>query len=101
MNRRLRLGPPKQRLAQRSGSEMKAIGLPVGSKILTPSCWALPMPQPHQRLPSTSQRKPSGVPPGSAVMKARPLASLSSVDVVDLDHARGHTRLDAVEFLLI
>lgn len=45
MNRRLRLMPPKRTLAQRSGSAMKPIGLPVGSKILTPSCFPLPMPQ--------------------------------------------------------
>jgi hypothetical protein len=79
MNSRLRLTPPKQRLAERSGKAMKPMGLPVELKIFTPSSCALPMPQPHHRLPSTSQRKPSGVPSGSAVMKARPLASLSSL----------------------
>ena len=82
---------------------MKPIGLPVGSKILTPSCFSLPMPQPHQRLPSTSQRKPSGVPPGSAVMKGAAVGELGAVvdHVVDADHARRHAGLDDVELRLV
>src|SRR5262245_36585761 len=42
MNRRLRLRPPKARLAQRSGSAMKPIGLPSGLNTSTPSSSALP-----------------------------------------------------------
>src|SRR3954454_24924175 len=64
MNSRLRLRPPKHRLAQRSGSAMKPIGLPSGLNTLTPSSSARPMPQPHHKLPSMSTRKPSGVPLG-------------------------------------
>ena len=37
MNSRLRLTPPKQRLAQRSGNAMKPMGLPVELKIFDPS----------------------------------------------------------------
>src|SRR5215475_3882671 len=101
MNRRLRLAVPKQTLAQRSGSAMKPIGLPVGSKIFTPSCWALPMPHPHHRLPSTSRRKPSGVPPASADDERASVADLLTIDVVDADHARGHAGLDDVKLLLV
>src|SRR5262245_19331774 len=45
MNSRLRLRPPKQTLAQRSGSAIKPIGLPSGLNTLTPSRSALPMPR--------------------------------------------------------
>src|SRR6266508_5973884 len=67
MNRRLRLTPPKQTLAARSGSATKPIGLPAGLNTLTPSKVGL-MPHPHHRLPSTSQRKPSGVSSGWPVI---------------------------------
>ena len=61
------------------------------------------MPQPHQRLPSTSTRKPSGVPPGSAVMSTRPFASLlpSPMTSIDADDARRHARFDDVELRLV
>jgi len=37
--------------------------------------------QPHHRLPSSSSRKTSGVPPGSAVINGLPLASLVPLSV--------------------
>src|SRR6266852_4103724 len=73
MKSRLRLTPPKQRLAQRSGSRMRPMSLAAGSKIATPSCPS-PPPQPHQRLPSVSQRIPSGI-PSPALTNTHPLAS--------------------------
>ncbi len=79
MNRRLRLPPPKHRLAARSGSQMWPIALPSGEKMRTPlvsSVW----PQPHHKLPSTSTRKPSGV-PAPASMNTRLLASLVPLSV--------------------
>ena len=100
MNRRLRLRPPKQRLAQRSGSAMRPIGLPSGAKIITPSRSAEPMPQPHHRLPSTSQRMPSGVPPGPASMKDALVGELAAAvgDVEGEELAVGHAAaLDHVE----
>src|SRR5690242_21505554 len=74
MNSRLRLTPPKQRLAERSGSTILPMRLPSGANTTTPS-WPSPMPQPHHRLPSTSQRKPSGVSPCAQATKTRLLAS--------------------------
>src|SRR5437773_10929804 len=74
MKSRLRLSPPKQRLAQRSGSEMCPMSLADGLKIDTPSRLS-PPPQPHQRLPSTSQRIPSGT-PSPQLMNTRLLARL-------------------------
>ena len=56
MNRRLRLVPPKHRLAQRSGGRMWPIGLPAGLNTITPSrsaalaVGAPLLPQPHHRL---------------------------------------------------
>ena len=54
---------------------MRPIGLPSGLNTETPSSVSLPIPQPIQRLPSTSQRRPSGVPSGSAVISTRPFDS--------------------------
>src|SRR3954468_1784647 len=77
MNRRFFFGPPKVKLAQRSGRRMKPIGLPKGLKTMTPSrSSALAegeplLPQPHQRLPSVSTLKPSSAP--------GPLASMNFV----------------------
>src|SRR5262245_24703440 len=89
MNSRLRLRPPKQTLAQRSGSAIKPIGLPSGLNTLTPSRSAWPMPQPHHKLPSTSTRKPSGVPSGSAVIKMRkPRAIVDHVVGIDVTRRR-------------
>src|SRR5436189_2705972 len=73
MNRRFRLGPPKQRLAQRSGNRIRKTIFPSGVKTTTPSCPS-PPPHPHQRLPSVSQRKPSGI-PCPQFTNTRPLAS--------------------------
>jgi hypothetical protein len=70
MNRRLRWRPPKHTLAQRSGRSMRPIGRPSALNIDTPSRPASPMPQPIQRLPSTSTRRPSGV-PGPASIRRR------------------------------
>src|SRR5262249_17917146 len=75
INSRLRLMPPKQTLALRSGSEIEPMRLPSGLNTTTPSSPS-PMPQPHHRLPSVSQRKPSGVSAVSQVTNALPLASL-------------------------
>src|SRR2546427_2715399 len=69
MKSRSRFPPPKQRLAQRSGRRMRPSSLPSGLKTATPS-WPSPPPQPHQRLPSRSQRMPSGM-PGAAFTKRR------------------------------
>lgn len=66
INRRLRWSPPKHTLAQRSGQAIRPSSVPSGAKTTTPSNSAVPMPQPHQRLPSMSHRIPSGVPPGPA-----------------------------------
>src|SRR5690606_41902466 len=60
MNRRLRCAPPKHRLAQRSGRWIWPIRLPCGEITMTPSLPS-PMPQPHHRLPSTSQDRKSVV----------------------------------------
>src|ERR1700733_9335497 len=68
MNRRFFLGPPKVRLAQRSGRRMKPIGLPEELKTMTPSrssdlAPAEPLlPQPHHKLPSVSTLNPSSAP---------------------------------------
>src|SRR5215470_3729262 len=75
MNSRLRRHPPKQRFAHRSGSEMCPIIFPDGLKIDTPSSVS-PPPQPHQRLPSTSQRMPSGT-PSAQLTNTRLLASVA------------------------
>ena len=64
MNSRFRCRPPKQRLAQRSGKWICPIGAPARLKMRTPSNSSV-IPQPHQRLPSTSTRNPSGVSPGA------------------------------------
>src|SRR5207245_11594102 len=61
MKSRLRLTPPKQRLAQRSGSRIRPMSLAAESRLATPARPS-PPPQPHQRLPSVSQRIPSGTP---------------------------------------
>ena len=74
-----------RRLAHRSGRRMWPIGSPAGLKMRTPSSSSSPMPQPHHRLPSISQRKPSGV-PGPASMNTCRLASLLAV--VDVEHDR-------------
>ncbi len=58
MNSRLRFTPPKQTLAQRSGSRMRPISLPSGANTATPSSPSPPE-KPHQTLPSVSQRMPS------------------------------------------
>ena len=44
--------------------------LPSGLKIDTPSRPSAPMPQPTQRLPSTSTRRPSGVPGPASIRRA-------------------------------
>ena len=66
MNSRLRLRPPKQTLAARSGNAMKPIGWPAGLNTLTPSSAGL-MPQPHHKLPSTSTRGAEKAPPAGGV----------------------------------
>src|SRR5215831_11432849 len=101
MNSRLRLTPPKQILAERSGSAMKPMGLPFASKIFTPYCCAVPIPQPHHRLPSTSQRKPSGRPTRLSGDEGAVIGELIVVDVIDADYPRGHSRFDDVELLLV
>ncbi len=98
MNRRLRCAPPKQTLAQRSGRSMRPISLPAGLKTCTPSSPASPMPQPHQRLPSISTRKPSGVPLGPASMKVlRFFNEFSSEHVKSKNLPRLRARLDDVQ----
>src|SRR5215510_5497605 len=74
MKSRLRLIPPKQRFALRSGRWMRPIILAAGLKMTTPSSPS-PPPHPHQRLPSVSQRNPSGT-PEPALTNRRRLASL-------------------------
>ena len=71
MNSRFRLRPPKQTLAQRSGRWMWPIGSPAGLNTRTPSRSGVPMPQPHHRLPSSSTRKPSGVPAPASISTRR------------------------------
>src|SRR6516225_6674196 len=101
MNSRLRLTPPKQTLAERSGSAMKPMGLPVGSKIFTPSCSALPhapaAPQIAVDVAAEAVRSAArlGGDEGAAV------GELVVVDVIDADHARRHAGLDDVELLLV
>src|ERR1039458_10489589 len=63
MNRRLRLAPPKHRLAQISGSRIMPIRSPPGEKTCTPSYPAPAQPAPTQMLPSISARIPSAKPP--------------------------------------
>src|SRR5688572_31346818 len=61
MNNRLRLGPPKHTLPHTSGRRMRPSSLPSGVHTVTP---LKPTERPalleHHRLPSTSQRTPSG-----------------------------------------
>src|SRR3954462_1976004 len=74
MNRRFFFGPPKVKLAQRSGRRMKPIGLPKGLKTMPPSgSSALAegeplLPQPHHKLPSVSTLNPSSAPGPPASM---------------------------------
>jgi hypothetical protein len=75
INRRLRLNPPKQTFAQRSGRSILPMGWPTELKIITPSLPG-PPPQPHHKFPSRSTRKPSAMPPRPTVMNVRPLVSL-------------------------
>src|SRR5262245_8363495 len=61
MNNRLRFGPPKHTLPQISGRRMRPINLPCGFHTVTPLYPTLrPALLEHHRLPSTSQRAPSG-----------------------------------------
>src|SRR6185295_9867257 len=61
MNRRLRLGPPKQTLPHTSGRRMRPSSLPSGDHTVTPLYpTARPALLEHQTLPLTSQRTPSG-----------------------------------------
>src|SRR5664279_5671539 len=61
MNRRLRLGPPKQMLPQTSGSPIPPDSLPAGVHTVTPlQPTARPALLEAQTLPLTSQRTPSG-----------------------------------------
>src|SRR3978361_1079980 len=77
MNRRFFFGPPKVRLAQRSGRRMKPIAFPEELKTMTPSrssglAEGEPLlPQPHHKLPSVSTLNPSSAP--------GPLASMNLV----------------------
>src|SRR5947209_481473 len=102
MNRRLRFGPPKQTLAERSGRLMWPIGAPSGLKMRTPSSSAVPMPQPHHRLPSTSTRKPSGVFRLGADDQAPGIGELGPVDNVEgVDRAGSRLALDHIELRLV
>src|SRR5581483_2832436 len=58
---RLRLGPPKQMLAQTSGNWILPSTCPAEERTWTPSQPAPPL-VPAQILPSTSQRMPSASP---------------------------------------
>src|SRR5215468_6546633 len=61
MKRRFRFGPPKVRLAHTSGSRIRPSSLPAGLQTVTPLYpSARPALLDTQRLPSTSQRRPSG-----------------------------------------
>src|SRR4029079_5095832 len=61
MNRRLRLGPPKQMLPHTSGRRIRPISLPSRVHAVAPrSPTARPSLLEHQTLPLTSQRTPSG-----------------------------------------
>src|SRR2546427_10566633 len=59
MNNRLRFVPPKQRLEITSGVWRNATCSPFGAWTRTPLVSTPPQPQPHQTLPSVSQRMPS------------------------------------------
>src|SRR5438034_6318315 len=59
MNNRLRFVPPKQRLEMTSGVWRNATCSPFGAWTRTPLVSTPPQPQPHQTLPSVSQRMPS------------------------------------------
>ena len=65
MNRRLRLAPPKQTLAQVSGRRIMPMRSPFGAITWTPGR------APAQMLPSTSQRMPSAA-------EGAPLPGMSS-----------------------
>src|SRR5262249_45264045 len=101
MNSRLRLGPPKQRLAQRSGSAMKPIGLPAASEIWPPSGCGFPMPQPHQRIAVDIAREAVRSAARLGGDEGAAVAEFVVVDVEHFDHAGGRARLDDVEFLLV
>ena len=80
---------------------MRPISLPAGLKTNTPSRSALPMPQPHHRLPSTSQRNPSGV-PGPGVDQHAPVRQplAAADDVIGEDVARRAAGFDDVQLRL-
>src|SRR3546814_10279207 len=80
MNKRLRDMPPKQKIALLPGSAIFPKRSPYGEKTRTPSSSAVPMPQPHQRLPCTSTLKPSGVPSPASNSTRPPLSDRPSVD---------------------
>src|SRR5262249_48130804 len=61
MNKRFRLGPPKQRFSQTSGRRMRPISFPCGVHTVTPLYPRLcPALLEHHTCPVTSQRTPSG-----------------------------------------
>src|SRR3546814_5307622 len=62
MNSRLRLVPPKQRLAQISGSRICAMRVPSGANTWTPSYPSPTQPADDHTFPSSSQRMPSAKP---------------------------------------
>ena len=70
MNSRLRLTPPKVRLAMTSGVCRKASNSPAELCTRTPLVSGPPQPQLHQTLPSVSQRMPS-VKPGAKSANTR------------------------------
>src|SRR5215813_13910426 len=60
MKRRLRFGPPKQRLPHTSGSLMRPMSLPCGDQTVTPLYpTARPALLEHQTFPLMSHRTPS------------------------------------------
>src|SRR3546814_3627916 len=92
MNKRFRYLPPKHKFAHLSGSAIFPKRSPSGEKTRTPSSSAVPMPQPHQRLPCTSTLKPSGVPSPASNSTRPPLSDRPSVDTSKARIFRGRAR---------
>ena len=94
-----RARPPKQRLAQRSGSAMRPIGVPSGLNTATPSKACRPCPSRTRGCRRRRTRKPSGVLARLGSDEDAPVGQVSpsAADVVDEDRARPRPALDDVE----
>jgi hypothetical protein len=78
------------------------MGLPGGSKILTPSCLSLPTPHPHHRLPSISTeaaRRAAGLRRDERSAVGKPGAVVGCV--IDADGARRNASIDDVHLALV